>query len=115
MINSQSNVAEEQNSVSPITPKIVENGKIIQERSLNRWWDEWQIDQSTEAISKDSESSMISSSTENELIQFVEYVTFMANDTVSASPNIFNENSSEGVTSIEVKLIKYSRCELINL
>lgn len=87
-----------------INSELADNGKITSKRSLgNQSFRQGQNDQAT------VENFNVDSSTENVILNYVEYVTFAGDDNVTTSSNnsTYNEEISETILAMEVKKIPH--------
>lgn len=99
-INSEKIMVKQQNSNSSMNFKMMENKKITQERSLTyRMRDQKENSRSRKENFSDNDLSIIST-TENMLINFVEYVTFVDVDknVITTSNEKFLETKEEVFT-----------------
>lgn len=100
-INSEKIMVKQQNSNSSMNFKMMENKKITQERSLTyRMRDQKENNRSRKENFSDNDLSIIST-TENMLINFVEYVTF-----VDVDKNVITTSNEKFLETKEVKKLK---------
>lgn len=101
-INSEKILVKQQNSNASMNSKVMENKKITQERSLTyRMRDQKENNHSRKENFSDNDLSIITSSTENMLINFVEYVTL-----VDVDKNVITTSNEKFLETKEVKKLK---------